>query len=70
MIMTGNELAKAIRKHSGKMYAWVVMSDDTALYIQVVKKDVLEWISAYGDDECPCAFHVEDGEIYLDKVES
>jgi hypothetical protein len=48
--MTGNELAKQIRKTRGKIYAWTSTLND-GLYVAVEKQSLIVWCEGCGDSE-------------------
>ena len=58
--MTGKELAKAIRKQQGKLYAFVAHRHD-GLYAPVEKAFWIDWAVSMGDSETGFKLDTLDG---------
>lgn len=63
--MTGNELARRIRKTRGPIFVTMLVPHDVA-HVQAVKADLIDWAESLGDERIRMCLDTRDGKTYLD----
>lgn len=64
--MTGNDLAKRIRRHTGKVYVMMHLPNDT-MPVAAEKKDLAAMLSEFGDRETGMEFDIVGGQARIDR---
>jgi hypothetical protein len=65
--MTGNQIIKALKSSKQPVYGAVTGVDST-FYIKVVKADIVEVLSPYGDKDCGLEINERAGCLYLERT--
>lgn len=63
--MTGNELARQIRRTKGPLFVTMIIPNDVA-YVQAIKADLVDWAESIGDQEIRMGLDKRDNGTYLD----